>query len=66
MKSYDVYFIIFNKRMKKTVFVESITEAKQQIINEIKWHKVVETPQKSDIDKSFEDLFSDILGAKIK
>jgi len=52
--------------MKKTVFVESITEAKQKIINEIKWHKVVETPQKSGIDKSFEDLFSDILGAKIK
>lgn len=65
MKNYDVYFEIFGKKMKKVVLAETMTEAKQKVIDEIKWHKVTE---KTDdyFNKSMDllDDLSNIMGIK--
>ena len=48
MKEYNVFFEIFDKKMKATVFASSKEEAKQKIVNKINkiiWHKIVEIPQ---------------------
>ena len=42
MKNYDVYFEIFDKKMKTTILAETTKDAKQKIIDRIKFHKVVE------------------------
>lgn len=67
MKNYDVYFEIFGKKMKTTILAETMTEAKQKVINKIKWHKVVETPQ-DEFNQSIDmlDDIIDILGGKKK
>lgn len=67
MKNYDVYFEIFGKKMKTTIPAETMTEAKQKVINKIKWHKVVETPQ-DEFNQSIDmlDDIIDILGGKKK
>jgi len=65
MKNYIVYFEIFGKKMKATELAETMTEAKQNVINKIKWHKITEKPQdefNQSIDM-FEDII-DILGKK--
>jgi len=63
MKNYIVYFEIFGKKMKTTVFAETMTEAKQNVINKIKWHKVDERPKYDfkDMDEAFNSIM-DLLG----
>lgn len=44
MKNYDVYFEIYGKRMKTTVFAENEGAAKEKIKSKIIFHKVVLKP----------------------
>jgi hypothetical protein len=65
MKNYDIYFEIFGKKMKTTTLAETMSEAKQNVINKIKWHKITEKPQvesNQDFD-AFKNIM-DILGGK--
>lgn len=65
MKNYDVYFEIFGKKMKKVVLAETMTEAKQKVIQQIKWHKVIEKPN-DEFNKSIDllDNILDVMGVK--
>ena len=67
MKNYDVYFEIFGKKMKTTILAETMTEAKEKIINKIIFHKVTEKPQ-DEFNQSIDMLedIIDILGGKKK
>lgn len=66
-ENYDVYFEIFGKKMKATIFAETMTEAKQKVINKIKWHKITKKPQ-DEFNQSIDMLENiiDILGCKKK
>ena len=67
MKNYIVYFEIFGKKMKTTELAETMTEAKQNVINKIKWHKITEKPQ-DEFNQCIDilDNITDILGGKGK
>jgi len=67
MKNYIVYFEIFGKKMKTTEPAETMTEAKQNVIDKIKWHKITEKPQ-DEFNQSIDMLedIIDILGGKKK
>lgn len=40
MKNYDIYFEIYGKKLKTSVFAESESDAKQKIYNKIIFHKI--------------------------
>ena len=66
MKDFDVYFELFGKKMKTTVFAEDKNAAELAVKNKIIFHKIEES--KSDfnkIDGFFGDI-GDILGVKEK
>lgn len=52
MKTYQVYFEMFGKKMKAEIKAKSEADAKQQVINKIIFHKVQAVP--SDIDSIME------------
>ena len=65
MKDFDVYFVIYGKRLKTTVQAEDELKAKEIIRSKIIFDKVVLTPKKpktanikTDFDKVFE-MFGD-------
>jgi cupin superfamily acireductone dioxygenase involved in methionine salvage len=41
MKNFDVYFEIYGKKMKVTVFAENEEKAKEMVKDSISFHKVV-------------------------
>ena len=45
MKQFTVYFEIFGKKMKTTVFANTEEEAKRKVKDKIVFHKVVTIPQ---------------------
>lgn len=55
MKKYTVYFEIFGKKMKYETTAESMTNAKQKVIDKIIWHKIVNN-EDSDFDKIISKL----------
>ena len=54
MNKYTVYFEIYGKKMKSTVFAEHELGAKQAVKNKISFHKVEKEKEDKDI---FNDLF---------
>ena len=53
---YTVYFEIFGKKMKTTVYASSVAEAKQRVMDKIIFHKI-------EADRGVQDIM-DILGIK--
>lgn len=49
-KEYIVYFEVFGKKMKTTVYANSEAEAKKKVLDAVVFHKVTEG------DKDFNDL----------
>ena len=60
MKTYTVYFEIFGKKMKTTELATTKEQAKQNIINKIKWHKIVNEP-----DNNILDQLNDIVAGRV-
>jgi len=67
MKNYIVYFEMFGKKVKTTILAKSTTEAKQNVINKIKFHKITENPE-DEFNKGVDifNKFNDILNGVIK
>ena len=42
MKEYTIYFEIFGKKMKTTIYADSISEAKNKLKEKIIFHKIEE------------------------
>ena len=59
MKNYTVYFEIYGKKMKAKVWAKSITDAKTQIKEKIKFHKMVEDD--TDIFNQSTDIIDSII-----
>lgn len=64
MKEYTVYFEIYGKKMKTTIFAENESNAKQVIARKIIFHKIEEVKPKVSGD-AFQFL-NDIVSGKIK
>lgn len=54
---YTVYFEVFGKKMKTNVYADSKSNAKEKVINKIKWHKVISGPCDNNIFTSLLDAF---------
>ena len=59
MKEYTVYFEIYGKKMKTTVFASSEDSAKQKIINRLKFLKIEVNEVKNPIE-TFLNPFKEI------
>jgi type II secretory pathway component PulF len=46
MNEYKIYFEIFGKKLKTTIFADSENEAKQKLLNKITWHKIEKAKSK--------------------
>ncbi len=53
-KPYDVYFSVYGKKLKRTVFAENEEKAKDDVFKNIKFYKV--EPNKSDLDLLFQNM----------
>lgn len=73
MKSFDVYFEIFNKKLKTTVEADTMSEATQKVKDSIVFHKIEPTPPKSSTPpprpnpdmKQMKDMFGDLFGNSV-
>lgn len=74
MKNFDVYFELYGKKMKTTVFADNETDIKKIVREKIVFHKIIEkvnekVDEKKDIkdflgnDDTFNNLM-DIFGMK--
>lgn len=63
MKDFDVYFELYGKKMKTTVFAYNESSAKKIIREKIVFHKIIEKADKKDIKDTFDNLM-DMFGMK--
>jgi|GEM_PF-1593282 len=59
INNYNVYFEIFNKKLKTTILAESEEKAKQAILNNVIFHKIV--IDNKDSLKQTMDTFDNIM-----
>ena len=53
MKEYTIYFKIFGKKMKTTIYADSISEAKNKLKEKIIFHKIEENNPIDYLQKIF-------------
>jgi len=59
MKNYDIYFEIFGKKMKTTILAQNEIDAKSELIDKIKFHKVEES--KDDVFNQSMDGIAELM-----
>lgn len=58
-RNYTVYFELFGKKMKHTLWATSQESAKEQILQKVIFHKIdVEQPRKPKTGNPIEDFFN--------
>jgi hypothetical protein len=58
MKQFTVYFELYGKKMKTTIYSDNELQAKADIRNAVKFYKVVEVPPSGDeMFESLKDIF---------
>lgn len=69
MKTYEIYFELFGKKMKTTITANSEYEAKDEIFNKIEFHKIscideTDDEIKTEHENATLDELMSILGIK--
>ena len=59
MKTYEVYFELFGKKMKTTVSASSKEHAKEVIKNKIKFNEIMELDLRGELPDCFKSIFGD-------
>jgi hypothetical protein len=60
MKNYIVYFEVFGKKMKTKVLAENVGDARQKVLDKVKFYKVEEDTQ--DDFNDIIDMMEDTVG----
>lgn len=61
MKTYDVFFEVFNKKLKTQILAESESDVKNIVRNKIIFHKITEVVDEDNYNGGDDEVFNNLL-----